>query len=75
MNGAQSWISLPGGFQIEPSEFAKLAIILISAMLLGELRHGEQRPRMRGGGASRSAVAAVPLVLVVRRARPRAWSS
>ena len=64
VNGAHSWISLPGGFQIEPSEYAKLSVILISAILLGELRHGEKRPRMRAVAIA-LAVAAVPLVLVV----------
>jgi rod shape determining protein RodA len=63
VNGAYSWISLPGGFQIEPSEYAKLSIILMSAMLLGELRQGEQRPRLRTAGIA-LAFAAVPIVLV-----------
>ncbi len=63
VNGALSWINLPGGFQIEPSEYAKLSIILISAMLLGELRQGEQRPRLRAVGIALG-IAAVPIVLV-----------
>jgi rod shape determining protein RodA len=63
VNGAYSWISLPGGFQIEPSEYAKLSIILMSAMLLGELRQGEHRPRLRTAGIA-LAFAAVPIVLV-----------
>ncbi|MGH3275688.1 MAG: rod shape-determining protein RodA, partial [Streptosporangiaceae bacterium] len=63
VNGAYSWISLPGGFQVEPSEYAKLSIILMSAMLLGELRQGEQRPRLRAAAIA-LAFAAVPIVLV-----------
>jgi rod shape determining protein RodA len=63
VNGAHSWISLPGGFQIEPSEYAKLAIILMTAMLIGELRHGDRRPRLRATGIA-LALAAVPIVLV-----------
>jgi rod shape determining protein RodA len=63
VNGALSWINLPGGFQIEPSEYAKLSIILISAMLLGELRQGEQRPRLRAAGIALG-IAAVPIALV-----------
>lgn len=31
INGAHAWIQLPGGFQVEPSEFAKLALIGIVA--------------------------------------------
>ena len=45
INGAHSWIVLPAGFQIQPSEFAKLAIVVGIAMLLGEKRDGESRPR------------------------------
>ena len=32
VNGARAWFSLPGGFQIEPNEFAKIALILVIAM-------------------------------------------
>ncbi len=32
IHGAHAWISLPGGFQVEPSEFAKLALIGITAV-------------------------------------------
>jgi rod shape determining protein RodA len=45
INGAHSWIVLPAGFQIQPSEFAKLAIVVGMAMLLGEKRDGESTPR------------------------------
>ncbi len=45
INGAHSWIVLPAGFQIQPSEFAKLAIVVGMAMLLGEKRDGEATPR------------------------------
>ena len=42
VNGAKAWIALPGGFQIEPSEYAKLAIIVSTAALLS------RRPGLRG---------------------------
>ena len=64
VNGAHSWISLPGGFQFEPSEYAKLGLILVVAMIVGELRHGQPRPRLRAVALA-VACAAVPLVLVV----------
>ncbi len=64
VNGAHSWISLPAGFQIEPSEYAKLAIIVMCAMLLGELRQGETRPRVRAVALA-VACAGVPIALVV----------
>jgi rod shape determining protein RodA len=63
VNGAYSWISLPGGFQVEPSEFAKLGIILTTAMIIGELRHGDTRPRLRATAIA-LAVAGVPILLV-----------
>ncbi|WP_030418278.1 rod shape-determining protein RodA [Streptomyces sp. SCSIO 75703] len=34
INGAHSWIKLPGGFTLQPSEFVKITIILGMAMLL-----------------------------------------
>jgi rod shape determining protein RodA len=38
INGAHAWIALPGGFQVEPSEFAKLALIGITAMIFSQRR-------------------------------------
>jgi rod shape determining protein RodA len=45
--GARAWISLPGGFTIQPSEFAKIAIILMIAALLSERRDVEEEPTTR----------------------------
>src|SRR6516225_10151565 len=36
VNGARAWFSLPGGFQIEPNEFAKIALILITATIFSQ---------------------------------------
>jgi rod shape determining protein RodA len=44
-NGSKSWIDLPGGFSIQPSEFAKVALVVGMAMILGEKRDGEENPR------------------------------
>jgi rod shape determining protein RodA len=64
VNGAHSWIALPGGFQIEPSEFAKIGMILMLAVILGELRDRPSRP-----GALEVALAlacgGLPLLLVI----------
>jgi rod shape determining protein RodA len=38
VNGAKAWISLPGGFQIEPSEFAKVALVLGVATVFSQPR-------------------------------------
>ena len=64
VNGARSWISLGAGFQVEPSEFAKLSVIVISAMILSDLRPGETRPRARSIGLA-VGLALVPIVEVV----------
>jgi rod shape determining protein RodA len=40
VNGAHAWIALPGGFQIEPSEFAKVALVLIIASVFSHARGG-----------------------------------
>jgi rod shape determining protein RodA len=63
VNGAHSWISLPGGFQIEPSEFAKIGMILMLAVILGSPRDRMPRPGLRELALA-LAVGAVPLALV-----------
>lgn len=45
--GARAWIDLPGGMTIQPSEFAKVAVILMMAVLLSEKRDVESEPRDR----------------------------
>lgn len=64
VNGARSWISLGAGFEIEPSEFAKLSVIVICAMLLSELEPGQSRPAGKPV-AKALGIAAIPMALVV----------
>ena len=45
--GAHAWISLPGGFAIQPGEFMKMALILVSANVLATKREGEDGPGLR----------------------------
>jgi rod shape determining protein RodA len=47
INGSHSWIALGGGFQLQPSEFAKVGMVVLLAMLLGEPRDGEVGPGRR----------------------------
>ena len=64
INGAHSWIVIGGGFQIQPSEFAKVALVVGMAVLLAERRTQEHASR----GADVPlvlALAAVPLGLVM----------
>jgi rod shape determining protein RodA len=65
VNGSKSWITLPAGFQIEPSEYAKLAVIGVSATLLSQVRQSETRPRLRAV-AKVVGVALLPLALIVK---------
>ena len=65
VNGSKSWITLPAGYQIEPSEFAKLAIILMSARFLSDARRPGVRPKLRAVALT-LAFAAVPLVLIIK---------
>lgn len=44
VNGARAWISLPGGFQIQPAELAKIAIIIGMSMLLSERSNNSDEP-------------------------------
>jgi rod shape determining protein RodA len=44
INGAHSWIEIGGGFEIQPSEFAKIAVVLGIAMLLAEKRENRSEP-------------------------------
>jgi rod shape determining protein RodA len=47
INGSHSWIVLGGGFQVQPSEFAKVGLVGLLAMILGEPRDGEVGPGQR----------------------------
>ena len=46
-NGAQNWIPMFGGYTIQPSEFAKPALIVGMAFLLAEKRDAEVEPHDR----------------------------
>ncbi|SEH02879.1 rod shape determining protein RodA [Nonomuraea solani] len=45
INGSHSWILLGGGFAVQPSEFAKVGLLLMIAMLLAQPAEGSDRPR------------------------------
>jgi len=44
INGSHSWIPLPGGFQIEPSEYAKIGLIMMIALIFGAAGERSARP-------------------------------
>jgi rod shape determining protein RodA len=47
INGSHSWIPLPGGFQIEPSEYAKIGLIMMIALIFGAEGERSGRPGTR----------------------------
>ena len=64
VNGSHSWILLPGGFSVQPSEFAKVALCLGLAIILGERIDRNVQPGRRDLVAA-VLVAAVPIGLVM----------
>jgi len=64
INGAKAWIALPGGFQIQPAELAKIAIIIGMSMILSERSHDSDGPTTRDVLQS-LAVAAIPVLLII----------
>src|ERR1700729_2321386 len=65
VSGAKAWINLPAGFQVEPSEFAKIGLVLVMAVVFGELRDSGRVPGPKNA-AGVLALALVPVVLVER---------
>lgn len=52
LNGIQAWITLPAGFTLQPSELAKVAVILAVALVLTQLgpsgaADADVKPRLR----------------------------
>jgi len=64
INGAKAWIALPGGFQIQPAELAKIAIIIGMSMILSERSHDSDGPTSRDV-LQALAIAAIPVALII----------
>ncbi len=64
INGAHSWIVVGGGFQVQPAELAKLALVIGMSMLLADKRDREETPSA-GDILLVLALAAVPMALVM----------
>ncbi|MEV5749916.1 rod shape-determining protein RodA [Actinoallomurus sp. NPDC052308] len=47
IKGHHSWIELGGGFQLQPAEFAKVGLVVVLAVLLGEPRDAQTAPDTR----------------------------
>jgi rod shape determining protein RodA len=64
VNGAKAWIPLPGGFQIQPAEMAKISIIVGLSMLLSERAHDSNQPSSKDILRA-LAIAAIPMGLIL----------
>jgi rod shape determining protein RodA len=65
VNGSRSWIHLPG-LSIQPSEFAKITVIVAMALLIAEKVEVNRRDEARTVDIAQAlAVAAAPVTLVV----------
>lgn len=62
VNGAQSWLEL-GGFQLQPSELAKVALVLALGALLHERKGDVNLPSV----VAALAMVAVPALLILRQ--------
>jgi rod shape determining protein RodA len=64
IKGAKAWITLPGGYSVEPGDFAKVAVIAGMAMLLAERREGEKDPKSRDVMQA-LLIAGLPMLLIM----------
>lgn len=64
VNNSSAWISLPGGFQLQPAELAKIAIIVGIAMLLSDRDQTQDDPSDLDV-VKALAIAAIPVLLIV----------
>ncbi|MFC8510342.1 rod shape-determining protein RodA [Streptomyces sp. NPDC057411] len=66
INGAHAWIVVGGGFSLQPSEFVKITIILVMAMLLAaKVDAGDQLHPDHGTVAKALGLAALPMGIVM----------
>jgi rod shape determining protein RodA len=64
VNSSNAWISLPGGFQLQPAELAKIAIILGIAMVLSDRDQTQDDPNDLDV-VKALAIAAIPVLLII----------
>jgi rod shape determining protein RodA len=64
VNGAKAWIALPGGFQIQPAELAKISIIIGMSMILSERTHDSNEATSRDV-LQALVVAGIPVIFIL----------
>ena len=66
INGAKAWIALPGGFQIQPAELAKISIIVGMSVILSE--RGQDSHQINNRDVLQAlVVAGIPVLLILRQ--------
>ncbi|MFB7217050.1 rod shape-determining protein RodA [Streptomyces sp. NPDC002596] len=66
VNGAHAWIIIGGGFSLQPSEFTKITIILVMAMILAaRVDAGDQQYPDHRTVAKALGLALLPMVIVM----------
>jgi|TARA_B110000503_G_scaffold132896_1_gene209492 rod shape determining protein RodA len=64
VNGANAWIGLPGGFQVQPAELAKISIIVGMSMMLSERSNDSNCPQDKDV-LQALIIAAIPILLIL----------
>ena len=63
INGSRSWLML-GGLSIQPSELAKLAVVIGMALVVAERSESRRRPRAAGGPGGANGVDVLLMLLI-----------
>jgi len=64
INGSRSWLQV-GGMSVQPSEFAKLAVVVGMALLVAERTEARRRPVGPGTVLGMLAIAGLPAALII----------
>lgn len=64
VHGAKAWINIGGGLSLQPSEFTKIGVVIVLAMLLGEKRDLDTPPT-HGDVVRALVVAGIPMGLIL----------
>ncbi|MET9292656.1 rod shape-determining protein RodA [Streptomyces sp. NPDC003077] len=66
INGSRSWLAIPGGFSLQPAEFAKITIALGMAMILASRVDAGDRPHPDHRAVIQAlALAALPVAIIM----------
>lgn len=69
INGTRAWLTLPGGFTLQPAEFAKVFVVLLAALWLSDrsgMRGADDPPEPRAVIGVLAATGVVALLLLLQ---------